>query len=67
MLLMALILYLKYEAPPEEQNFPMVMELLRAGDVDEEDSKRPSVLDELFLLLESETPGHIALKYYRAY
>ena len=67
MLLMALILYLKYEAPPEEQNFPMVMELLRAGDVDEEDSKKPSVLDELFLLLECEKPEHIALKYYHGY
>ena len=67
MLLMALILYLKYEAPPEEQNFPMVMELLRAGDVDEEDSKKPSVLDELFLLLECENPNHIALKYYHGY
>ena len=31
MLLLALIFYLKYEAPEEEQNFPMVMELLRAG------------------------------------
>ena len=37
MLLLALIFYLKYEAPPEEQNFTMVMELLRAGDVKEDD------------------------------
>ena len=37
MLLLALIFYLKYEAPEEEQNFPMVMEMLRAGDVSEED------------------------------
>ncbi len=33
MLLMALIFYLKYEAPSDEQNFAMVLELLRAGDV----------------------------------
>ena len=31
MLLLALIFYLKYEAPEEEQNFPVVMEMLRAG------------------------------------
>ena len=37
MLLLALIFYLKYEAPEEEQNFVMVMELLRAGDVKEDD------------------------------
>lgn len=36
MLLLALIFYLKYEAPEEEQNFAMVMETIRAGEVDEE-------------------------------
>ena len=41
MLLLSLIFYLKYEAPPEEQNFPMVMEMLRAADVDEESEKHP--------------------------
>lgn len=35
MLLLTLGFYLKYEAPEEEQNFAMVMEMLRAGDVDE--------------------------------
>lgn len=67
MLLMSLIFYLKYEAPPEEQNFPMVMELLRAGSVDEDNESRPSVLDHLFAHLEVEQPNHIALKYYSAY
>jgi len=67
MLLLALIFYLKYEAPEEEQNFSMVMEMLRAGDVDEENSNKQSVLDELFGRLECESPGHIALKYYQAY
>ncbi len=35
MLLMALIFYLKYEAP-EEKNFPMIMEMLRAAEVRED-------------------------------
>lgn len=66
MLLLALIFYLKYEAPEEEQNFAMVMEMLRAGDVDEEDNS-PSPLDNLFFDLEKTDPDHIALKYYRNY
>ena len=67
MLLLALIFYLRYEAPPEEQNFPMVMELLRAGDIDEENESAGSALDELFAILEADNPAHIALKYYKAY
>ena len=67
MLLLSLIFYLKYEAPPEEQNFPMVMELLRAGDIDEENEAAGSALDDLFAILEAENPAHIALKYYKAY
>lgn len=67
MLLLALVFYLKYEAPPEEQNFPMVMELLRAGEVREDDDSYISPLDELFDRLEMVNPEHIALKYYRDY
>ena len=67
MLLMALILYLKHEAPEEEQNFSMVMELLRAGNVEDEDDYAPSPLDILFSELEMDNPEHIALKYYRLY
>ena len=67
MLLMALVLYLRYEAPEEEQNFAMVMEMLRAGEVDEDDSKTPSALDTLFYDLRKTDPDHIALKYYDAY
>jgi len=67
MLLSALIFYLKYEAPEEEQNFPMVMEMLRAGSIDDDDSSRPSPLDNLFYDLEKENPDHIAVKYYKAY
>ena len=66
MLLLALMFYLKYEAPPDEQNFAMVMEMLRAGEVDEEDNA-PSALDSLFSDLRQTDPGHIALKYYDAY
>ena len=67
MLLLALVFYLKYEAPPDEQNFPMVMELLRAGEVREDDDSYVSPLDELFDRLELDNPEHIALKYYRDY
>ena len=67
MLLLALIFYLKYEAPEEEQNFPMVMEMLRAGDVSEEDESYYSPLDSLFYDLEMRQPDHIAVKYYKAY
>ena len=67
MLLLALIFYLHYEAPPIEQNFPMVMEMLRAGSIEDEDDPSPSPLDNLFFDLAFEYPEHIALKYYRGY
>ena len=67
MLLLALIFYLKYEAPEDEQNFPMVMEMLRAGDVNEEQENPISPLDILFDKLEFNNPEHIALKYYINY
>lgn len=67
MLLLALVFYLHYEAPPEEQNFPMVMEMIRAGEVKEDDEGYKSTLDLLFERLEMRNPEHIALKYYRGY
>jgi len=67
MLLLALIFYLKYEAPEEEQNFPMVMEMLRFGEVIEDDPLFNSPLDTLFIDLEKNKPGHIACKYYKDY
>ena len=67
MLLLALVFYLHYEAPEEEQNFPMVMEMIRAGEVREDDDAYRSPLDELFDRLEMQDPEHIALKYYRNY
>jgi len=67
MLLLALVFYLHYEAPADEQNFPMVMEMIRAGEVREDDDEFQSPLDELFDRLEMRNPEHIALKYYRSY
>ena len=67
MLLLALVFYLHYEAPPGEQNFAMVMEMLRAGSIEDEDDPRPSPLDQLFNELGEDYPDHIALKYYRSY
>lgn len=67
MLLLALMFYLKYEAPPDEQNFSMVMEMLRAGEVREDDEYYQSPLDELFERLEMRDPDHIAVKYYKDY
>ena len=67
MLLLALVFYLHYEAPPDEQNFAMVMEMLRAGSIEDEDDPRPSPLDQLFNELGEDYPDHIALKYYRSY
>lgn len=67
MLLLALVFYLKYEAPEDEQNFPMVMEMLRAAEVREDDDCYQSPLDELFERLEMKNPDHIAVKYYKDY
>ena len=67
MLLMALVFYLRYEAPPDEQNFSMVLELIRAGEVREDNDRFQSPLDILFKRLEEKNPDHIALKYYWGY
>ena len=67
MLLLALVFYLHYEAPPDEQNFAMVMEMLRAGAIEDEEDTRPSPLDQLFYELSEDNPDHIALKYYSSY
>ena len=67
MLLLALAFYLWYEAPEDEKNFPMIMEMLRAGEVREDDDSYQSPLDELFDRLEMRSPDHIAVKYYKDY
>jgi len=66
-LLMALMFYLWYEAPEEEQNFEMVMEMLREAKVEEDVPFYKSPVDILFEKLEDKNPNHIALKYYKDY
>ena len=66
-LLQALMLYLLHEAPPEEQNFGMVMELLESAEVREEDETYHSPLDVLFERLEEREPDSIACKQYRVF
>lgn len=66
-LLEALILYLVNEAPPEEQNFSMVMEMINAAEVREDDEEYASVLDELFERLAMRDPEHLAVKQYHIF
>lgn len=66
-LLMALILYLKHEAGPAEQNFPTVMTMLLSIEVREEDEEHQSALDLLFEALEEQEPEHIAVKFYKVF
>ena len=66
-LLQALMLYLLHEAPEEEQNFSMIMEMLSAADVREEDEDYESPLDILFARLEMRSPEHIAVRQYQVY
>jgi type IV secretion system protein VirD4 len=67
MLLLALMFYLLYEAPEDEQCFPVVMEMLRVGEVSEENEEYKSILDELFGELRGRDGDHIALKYWDSY
>lgn len=66
-LLQALMLYLFHEAPPEEQNFAMIMEMLGSAQVKEEDEDYESPLDILFDRLEMRDPDSIAVKQYHIY
>ena len=66
-LLQALMLYLLHEAPPEEQNFSMVMEMIAAAEVHEDDDNYQSPLDILFERLEMREPDSIACKQYRIF
>ena len=61
MLLLSLVFYLKYEAPKDEQNFPMVMELLRAGEVHEEEllKQNEPEAQEIALAIELFTDGSL--------
>ena len=66
-LLQALMLYLLHEAPPREQNFGMVMELIESAEVKEEDENYQSPLDVLFERLAEREPDSIAVKQYRVF
>ncbi|SHK91033.1 type IV secretion system protein VirD4 [Hespellia stercorisuis DSM 15480] len=66
-LLQALMMYLLHEAPPEEQNFPMIMEMLSSAQVKEEDEDYESPLDILFERLEMRDSESIAVKQYHIY
>ena len=66
-LLQALMLYLLHEALPEEQNFSMVMEMIAAAEVHEDDDNYQSPLDILFERLEMREPDSIACKQYRIF
>ncbi len=66
-LLQALMLYLLHEAPPREQTFGMVMELLESAEVREEDEAYQSPLDVLFERLAEREPDSIAVKQYRVF
>ena len=63
----ALILYLLHEAPPEEQNFEMVMYMIENGGAREDDDDFQSPLDLLFEALEEEDPNHIAVREYKIF
>lgn len=61
------MLYLLHEAPPEEQNFSMIMEMLGSAQVKEDDEEYQSPLDILFERLEMRKPNSIAVKQYAIY
>jgi type IV secretion system protein VirD4 len=66
-LLEALILYLLSEAPEDEQNFSMVMEMIASAEVREDDETYQSPLDELFERLAMREPEHLAVKQYNIF
>ncbi|MEG1926358.1 MAG: type IV secretory system conjugative DNA transfer family protein, partial [Ruthenibacterium sp.] len=63
-LLQALMLYLLHEAPPEEQNFAMILDMIVSADVKEDDDEYESPLDILFARLAMRSPEDIAVKQY---
>lgn len=63
----ALIGYIWYEAPEEEQNFATLLEFINASETREEDEEFKNAVDELFDELEAEHPEHFAVRQYRKY
>lgn len=66
-LLQALMLYLIKEAPEDEQNFAMILEMIASADVREEDESYQGPLDLLFERLEARDPSSIAVKQYKVF
>ena len=63
----ALIAYIWYEAPEEEKNMTMMLDMLNASEVREEDETFKNAVDMLFDQLEAEKPDHFAVRQYRKY
>ena len=66
-LLQALMLYLLHEAPPEEQNFSMIMEMLGSAQVKEDDEEYQNPVDLLFEELAKKKPNSFAGRQYKLY
>ena len=67
MLYCALIGYIHYEAPVEEQNFSTLIEFINAMEVREDDEEFKNPVDLMFDALESEKPNHFAVRQYKKY
>ena len=63
----ALIGYIFYEAPKEEQNFTTLLAMIDASEVREEDENFKNAVDYMFEALEKEKPNHFAVKQYKKY
>ena len=63
----ALIAYIHYEAPTEEQNFSTLLEMLNSMEVREEDENFKNAVDMLFDELEAVEPDHFAVRQYKKY
>ena len=63
----ALIGYIHYEAPVEEQNFSTLIEFINAMEVREDDEEFKNPVDLMFDALEAEKPNHFAVRQYKKY
>ena len=63
----ALIGYIHYEAPPEEQNFTTLLEFINAMEVREDDEEYKNPVDRMFEELEAREPNHFAVRQYKKY
>ena len=63
----ALIAYIWYEAPEEEQNFSMLIDLVDASEAREDDENFKNAIDLLFEELEQKNPNHFAVRQYKKY